>query len=34
MLSGFERYELTIKECGAIPLAQEMYARGAEYVME
>ena len=34
MLSGFGRHELTIREYEAILLAQEMYARGAEFVME
>ena len=32
MLSG--RHELNIKEYEEILLAQEMYARGAEFVME
>lgn len=31
MLSGFGRHELTIREYEAILLAQEMYARGAEF---
>lgn len=34
MLSGYGRHELTMREYEGILLAQEMYARGAEFVEE